>query len=116
MAGDEREELGGLVGVVACRVVRLVTCPTTERGRGIVQVDVEVVELPQLEPVGPVVRSAAVGVGTTRVVAALPVAEVEQVLADVFRGAVGPADDDRYHACWSGSGSRIAVDTMSMER
>jgi len=77
---------------------------------------VEVVELPQLEPVGPVVRSAAVGVGTTRVVAALPVAEVEQVLADVFRGAVGPADDDRYHACWSGSGSRIAVDTMSMER
>ena len=94
MPGDEREEGGWF----------------RERGRRIVQIDVEVVELAQLELVGPVVRPAARAVGSGCVLMPLPAVHVKQVLADVDRGAVGPANDDRYHVLRSGAGGRIGID------
>jgi len=93
--GDEREERGVAV----------------ERGGRVRQADVEPVELAELEPRGPVVRSAPVGVGTRVVLARLPVADLQQPLADVRRCAVGPADDDRYHATASAGRGRIPVDS-----
>ncbi|CDK39774.1 hypothetical protein BN903_13 [Halorubrum sp. AJ67] len=69
----------------------------------------EVVELAEFEPFRPVVGPATLGVGQRTVLAGLPVADLQEPLADVRRGAVGTADDDRYHAPDSAARDRIPV-------
>ena len=83
VSGDEDETLDGL--------------GRRKRRRRRREVDVHRLERPKFEAVGPVVGAAAVAVGSVGVVVGGPLRTRQQVLADVCRGGIRPADDDRNH-------------------